>query len=277
MKYLNRSGVNYLTHTWNPIKEADGGFLCTKVSPGCLNCWAGQQRKRFRHEDYSYTSKGLNLVLDEEMLTAPLRLPEPSIIGVQFMSDLFHEDVKDNDIEKVLSLATGARWHTFLFLTKRPDRAKSFGPMFNEENHLWLGVSVENQETADQRIPALLSIPAAKRWVSVEPMLEPVLFEQNWSSWLTGWDTSAERDEDGDPYPVQVQTPSLNWVVCGCESGRGRRPMDIDWVRSLRDQCVAARVPFWFKQAYENGKLVQLPLLDGKQWKQRPPSGGKEE
>jgi protein gp37 len=319
MKSLSRSGINYFVnpdrtqgYTWNPIKARDGGFLCTKVSPGCLNCWAGQQRHRFQGEDYSYKSKKLDLVLDEEILTAPLRLRKPSIIGVQFMSDLFHEDVSDEMIDKVFAVmnvcSNAGKGHTFIVLTKRADRMNRWfftsgidyeRPMpvecvqrrddvavagwdmgLVEKYHLpdedafcnvWplpnviLMVSAENQEMADLRIPDLLATPAAKRGVSVEPMLAPVDLSEYFD-----W-----GHETGGPQGWQPE-PGPDWVVCGCESGRGRRPMDLDWVRSLRDQCVAADVPFWFKQAYENGKLVQLPYLDGKQWKQRPADSGKE-
>jgi len=171
--------------------------------------------------------------MDEE-LTAPMRLKKPAQIGVQFMGDLFHEDVPESFICSVLEHAAEATQHTFLFLTKRPDRMLEISgrPWYGHHiPHFWLGVTVCNQAEADAKIPVLLSIPAAVRWLSVEPMLSNV--------WV----------------PTSYM-PRLQWVVVGCESGPRRRPCNIEWVRSVVAQCKAAGVPVFVKQLDIGGKVI---------------------
>jgi protein gp37 len=181
-----------------------------------------------------------------DRLDEPLHWKKPSRIFVCSMGDIFHENVTFEMIKQVFMHAANSKRHTYLFLTKRPQRMVEVICWFlqfayqGEDGYItlpslpknfWLGVSVEDQKTANERIPILLQIPAAKRWVSVEPTLGPV----DLSGWLF-------IDEKGDSIE-----PPIQWVVMGGETGPHARPLHPDWVRSLRDQCQTAGVPFFFK------------------------------
>ncbi len=182
------------------------------------------------------------------------------------MGDLFHKDVPTSYIAQVFRMMEYCTQHIFLVLTKRPERMKQLingvvtGWETEHRKHIWLGVTAENQEQADKRIPILLSVPAAVRFLSIEPMLEPLT--------LAGFDgVNTYR-----PWLDKVAwgTPLINWVICGGESGPGARPMHPDWARSLRDECANAGVPFFLKQMSINGKMVKMPELDGKVWGETP-------
>ena len=173
------------------------------------------------------------------------------------MGDLFHDDVPNDFLIRVWSVMVNNPIHTFLLLTKRPENALKFYNLYTESwrsNNIWIGVTAENQREADKRIPILLQIPAAIRFVSVEPMLSEI---------------------DIKPY-----INALDWVICGGETGRKARPLHPSWVRSLRDRCYVAQVPFFFKQwgefdyskgfAERVGKRQSGSMLDGKEWKQFP-------
>lgn len=165
---------------------------------------------------------------------APFKRKKPSRIGVQFMGDLFHEDVSFTDHENVMGIIERSPQHVFMFLTKRPNNMsnflKSFYRIQNVEpyRNLWVGVTVENQQRADERIPILLQIPAAKRFVSIEPCLGSVDISQT----VTYWD---------DP------SAGISWVIVGGETGPGARPMHPEWPRAIRDQCQEAGIPYFFK------------------------------
>jgi protein gp37 len=210
-----------------------------------------------------------------DKLEEPLRWRKPCRVFVCSMGDLFHEDVRNMTTHRPFSKGTkhsiyaplfdvieACPQHTFIFLTKRPhNMALALSPDWWGDwlhaglKNVWLGVSVENQARADERIPLLLGIPAAVRFVSVEPMLGPVDLRQ----WY------------GEGNSMQSWLQRLNWVICGCESGPSARPFELDWARSLRDQCVASNVPFFFKQAPgDKGKVVSMPELDGQVWAQYP-------
>ncbi len=194
---------------------------------------------------------------------------KPSRIFVCSMGDLFHEDVPFHLIDDILETCERASWHTYLVLTKRIERVYEYldstGNRLEalEKSGAWLGVTAENQEQADKRIPILLQIPAAKRFVSVEPMLGPV----NLSNWLLspGWvPTYNNPDNSNGDLPSEPTNENICWVICGGETGPGARPMHPDWVRSLRDQCQAAEVPFFFKNWGEYVPGQARELLDGK-------------
>lgn len=291
--------IEWANKVWNPIVG------CTKVSAGCKNCYAEKMSYRLacieqsEHGDIGYDyfkiidfgKKSFNgkIHLREEKLNEPmLRSKKPLKIFVNSMSDLFHEKVPDEFISNILERIASYDKHTFMILTKRPNRALQFfkrisparrkeydnghgemmeldgefaenpcGDMRNDAiclpedwplKNLWLGVSVEDQKTADERIPLLLQTPAAKRFISVEPMLGEVdLGKVNQELSKTGVECS--------------QSTGLDWVICGGESGKNARPLHPDWVRSLRDQCKAAGVPFFFKQW---GELLPADHWDDK-------------
>ncbi len=201
--------------------------------------------------------------LVESALDKPFKWTKPRTIFVCSMSDLFHKSVPFEWISKVFSITQKCPQHTFLILTKRPEIMQKY---FNYTGirypylNVWLGVTAENQEQADKRIPILLSIPSKKRFVSIEPMLGPVDLNNEWGAYQNGNNT---------PFRKKI-IEGLDWVLCGAESGPGRREMQIPWAIDLKDQCVEAGVPFFFKQKFENGKKQTMPILDGQIWDQRP-------
>ena len=235
---------------WNPVTG------CSKVSQGCKNCYAEVVANRFWGER-AFT----DVQCHEERLEQPLHWRKPARIFVNSMSDLFHEKVPDSFIARVVGVAYVARWHTFQSLTKRADRMARLlsSPKFYELlddaicalttergcfewpiPNLWLGVSVEDQKTADERIPLVLETPAAVRWVSYEPALGPIQ--------IARYLMQDPMEAGGMEITRSENARLLDWLVCGGESGPGARPMHPDWARSVRDQCIAAGVPFFFKQ-----------------------------
>lgn len=266
----NRDGSQGLT--WNPVTG------CTKISPGCQNCYAERMAKRLRGRCGYPADDPFRVTLHPERLEEPLRWRKPSKIFVCSMGDLFHEAVPDDFIHRVFATIGQCPQHTFIILTKRPKRMKAFiedyyaceSPSGNEQGlhiqpNVWLGVTTENQEMADRRIPILLQIPAAVRFISVEPMLGDI----NIAGYL-GWN-GLRRMGDGLLY--RWVAPKIDWIICGGETGPDARPMHPDWVRSLRDQCQSAGVPFYFKSwgewvcrpwSSDNGRKRELCLgMDG--------------
>ena len=252
-------------YTWSPTSG------CSPASSGCASCWAKAYHVRYRGGDFS-------VKLHPEKLDEPLRLRTPSTIGVSLMGDLFHDDVPDEFIAAVFGIMAAAERHTFIVLTKRPERMRSILSNVKDdwtlaaedylcayENYLyayeescksfrqlntgwfkdrplpnvWPGVSIEDQATADERIPILLDTPAAHRWVSLEPQIGAVEFT---SWWLHG------QTHDVNEHGEATHGPALDLVIQGCESGPRRRPFDLAWARSVRDQCKAAGVAYYLKQ-----------------------------
>lgn len=249
-----RTKIEWATHTWNPVTG------CTKVSAGCKNCYAERMVERFGGKIHGYGDDGEDapfghVMLHHSRLDEPLRWRNPRRVFVCSMSDLFHEAVPNSFRHAVFATMAECRAHTFMVLTKRPERMarmladwvqsglilrSGFGAVVP---NVWLGVSVEDQATADERIPLLLETPAAVRFVSYEPALGPVDFTAievgNGDAFCP-----MSHNEDGD----ELCHPGIDWLICGGESGPGARPMHPDWARSARDQCQAAGVPFFFKQ-----------------------------
>jgi len=269
------SKIEWTEDTWNPITG------CSKVSQGCKNCYAEREWPRLVHLPAYKGRAFTDVACQPERLGRPLSWTKPRMIFVNSMSDLFHEDVPDEFIDSVFGVMWACLWgrnekpgHIFQVLTKRAERMRNYlqqdrrkhwataavhhgggidpdgiwdQVMDAEGPHprIWLGVSVEDQAAADERIPLLLQTPAAVRWVSAEPLLGPVdLGELPSHSGIGRYLDSLSNA--GCEY---ADVPGkLDWVVVGGESGHNARPMHPDWARSLRDQCAAAGVPFLFKQ-----------------------------
>jgi protein gp37 len=245
----DKTGIEWTDATWNPVTG------CTKVSPGCDHCYADTFAERWRGTPGHYYENGFDVELRPDKLELPLRWTKPRRIFVNSMSDLFHDAIPEDYICQVFGVMARSRRHTFQILTKRHGRMRSLlksGAFWAGVSHhagrylvtapplpnVWLGVSAEDQQRADLRIPALLDTPAAVRWVSAEPLLGPIDLDN-----CSGY--QAVTDE---PDPTLTY---LDWVVVGGESGHGARPMHPQWARSLRDQCQQAGVPFLFKQRGE--------------------------
>lgn len=247
---MNKTKIEYLDYTWNPLV-----MRCTPVSEGCRSCWHLAMCRRLAknpliNEDERAAYDTEPPILVSTRLEEPLHVKKPSRIGVQFMGDLFHSDISLNFIEEIMTVIKRCQRHTFLILTKRSQRMSDMLETFKlwAFDNLWLGVSVENQRTAYERIPILLQIPAAKRFVSIEPMLGPI---------------------DIYPAPMHQKDKCIDWIICGGETGPEARPMHAEWVRFLRDQCQAAGVPFFFKSWGDYEKRIAC-LLDGRAWREMP-------
>lgn len=260
----DKTRIEWTDATWNPVTG------CDKVSPGCDHCYAETFAERWRGTRGHYFETGFDVQLRPDKLDLPLRWTKPRRIFVNSMSDLFHARVPDEYIARLFAVMALAPQHTFQVLTKRHGRMRSLlssayflhavsrvwaepptdwtlprdwsVPVWPLPN-VWLGVSAEDQKRADLRIPALLDTPAAVRFVSAEPLLGPI-------------------DLHGDPIGKDsvFWIGHLDWVIVGGESGPGARPMHPDWARSMRDQCVAAGVPFLFKQWGEH--RIAIPGQD---------------
>ena len=232
-----RSDIAWTDSTWNTVTG------CTKVSPGCAHCYAEAVTLRFRRGG-PYLPGLSEVVLHPDRLGYPLSWRAPRRIFVNSMGDLFHEEVSLDFIRQVFDVAAAAHRHVFQVLTKRHERLAELAGLLPWPDNLWVGVSVENQYWALERIPALLQVPAAVLFLSVEPLLRPVDLEP----WL----------------------PDLQWVIAGGESGPRARPVEPGWLTSLRDGCVAAGVPFFFKQW--GGRIHRSGgrELEGRTWDEFP-------
>lgn len=222
MNKQGENGIPYCDYTWNPVV----GCL-----HGCSYCFAERIAKRFNGS--KAFPRGFEPTFHASRLLEVEKIKKPSRIFVSDMGDLFGDWVPSEWIKNVLNVIKDYPQHTFLFLTKNPKRYKEF----NFPNNAWLGTSVENQAAANERIPLLLQAPALVKFISAEPLLG----ELGLSLWL-----GISRYEVGAKWARDTGA-DLDWVICGGESGPGARPMHPDWVRSLRDQCQVADVPFFFK------------------------------
>jgi protein gp37 len=235
------SHIEWTDATWNPVRG------CTKISPGCTHCYAETFAERFRGVPGHPYEQGFDLRLVPEKLAEPLRWGAPKAIFVNSMSDLFHEGVPDSYIEQVVRVMDMASWHTYQVLTKRADRLRDMlqGRLAfaSALPHIWWGVSVENRKHGVPRIEMLRQAPAAVRFLSVEPLLEDL---------------------------GELNLGGIGWVIVGGESGHGARPMDKSWVTSIRSQCKAAGVPFFFKQWGGVRKSEAGRELDGREYNGMP-------
>lgn len=302
--------IEWTENTWNPMVG------CSIVSPGCTNCYAMKMASRLEAmagdglDDNGYAVRGTGpldhyrgltrwtkagpvwtgklMMAPDHILTKPLRRKKPTTYFVNSMSDLFHENVPDEWIDRVFAVMALCPQHTFQVLTKRAarmrshitdaldDRISEIWWQWHEDGtanlsstqyvasgrgrtdmpwpyeNVWLGVSAERQQEADERIPDLLATPAAVRFVSAEPLLGPIDFRQLGSyARQTDALTGVYHSQDGSS-----DRPHLDWIIVGGESGSNARPMNPEWARFIRDQCVSAGVPFFFKQW---GEWVEWP------------------
>lgn len=254
----DKTGIEWTDATWNPVSG------CTKVSQGCKNCYAERDWKRLVHLPAYQGRAFTDVACHPDRLDQPIRWKKPRRIFVNSMSDLFHPDVPFDFIERVFETMTAAHQHTFQILTKRPERMREFMcDMSVILPNVWLGVSVEDQAAADERIPLLLDTPAVVRWVSMEPLLGPVALTRIETKFFAGKLDALRGLFKWDQGEVTREPTSLDWVVVGGESGPNARPMNHNWVSSIRNQCVGACVPFLFKQWGEWLPDNQNPAIQG--------------
>lgn len=274
----SKSSIEWTGHTWNPVAG------CTVLTPGCTNCYAMKMAARLAamgQELYAGLTKpskagavwtGVLREAPEHVLLAPLKRKKPTTYFVNSMSDLFHEGVADTTIDKVFAVMALCPQHTFQVLTKRAERMwtylgadqaarlrsiaiamhqiRELHPLLKWPfKNIWLGVSCERQQEADERIPHLLSTPAAIRFVSAEPLLAPIDLQQ-WLSPARGCANCGDGQQDGKccDEPLIVDNDALDWIIVGGESGRGARPFNIEWADSIVEQCKAADVACFVKQ-----------------------------
>lgn len=227
------SNIEWTKATWNPWHG------CHKISPGCAHCYMFKQKKQYGQDP--------NLVVrSKTKFSDPLKWDEGQLVFTCSWSDWFIEEA-DAWRDDAWDIVRRTRRHTYQILTKRIDRAAAHLPADWPLPNVWLGVSVENQKAADERIPILLQIPAAVRFLSVEPLLGPVDLSPYITPTCAACEVAAATGV-GDDHGRTHTHSSIDWVIVGGESGPGARPMHPDWARSVRDQCVAAGVPFFFKQ-----------------------------
>ena len=275
--------IPYAQETINPF------FGCSKVSEGCLHCYAEQMAFRCTQMDPHSKYKGVigpdkkwngEIGFDYASMTKPFSWKKGKVIFVCSMGDVFHETIKMLYLTRLFDLFEKCPQHWFLLVTKRPEVALrmsnslAFKDYFELPN-IMIIVTAENQQRFNERIPILLQIPHVKKGVSIEPMLGCIdtiidIDPLNWGGYtrrntLTGMLSNPIRDS-------YCATPvsKLDWVIAGCESGNPHREMDEDWIRSLRFQCKNSEVPFYFKQKYIGRKKIQNPLLDGEALQEYP-------
>ncbi len=231
-----KSSIEWTESTWNPVTG------CTKISTGCKHCYAERMAKRLQAMGQPNYRDGFKVRCHHNVLGAPLNWKKPQMIFVNSMSDLFHNDVPASFIEEIFFTMKESPWHTYQVLTKRASRMKKLAHRFEWSKNIWMGVTVETVDHVD-RIDHLREVPCSVRFLSLEPLLGPL----------------PDLNLDG-----------IDWVIVGGESGPGARPMKKEWVEDLRDQCMAADVPFFFKQWGGVQKKKTGRLLDDRTWDEMP-------
>jgi len=236
----DRTAIEWTDATWNPVRG------CSKVSPGCAHCYAETFAERFRGVPGHPFERGFDLRLVPEALDLPRRWRAGRLVFVNSMSDLFHEDVPDAFVKRVFEVMASCPQHQFQVLTKRHERLAKLARRLPWPPNVWMGVSIETARYYT-RIAALRRIPAQTRFLSLEPVLGPL---------------------------PRLPLDGIHWVIVGGESGRRPRPMSAEWVRGIREQCLAARVPFFFKQWGGRNKKAAGRTIDEREWSELPGTGG---
>lgn len=239
-----QTSIEWTEQTWNPTVG------CTKISPGCQNCYAEAMARRLKAMGVNGYENGFKLTLLPERLSDPLQRRKPTIYFVNSMSDLFHEDIPETYIQKVFDVMGNAPQHTFQVLTKRADRMVDFFKAYKAPVNVWLGVTVENKQHGIPRISKLRKVKANVRFLSIEPLLE-----------------------DLDEFDLS----GIHWVIVGGESGLKARLMKPEWVLNIQYQCAKQKVPFFFKQwggwgadGVKRAKKSNGRLLLGRTWDEVP-------
>jgi protein gp37 len=230
------SPIDWTESTWNPVTG------CTKISPGCKHCYAKRMAERLKLMGQPNYVNGFDLTLQPQALELPLRWKKPQRIFVNSMSDLFHEDVPLDFIQRVFDVMRRACWHEFQVLTKRAERLETLSASLDWSPNIWMGVSVENAQYTS-RIECLRRTGAAVKFLSIEPLIGPV----------------GKMDLSG-----------IHWVIAGGESGPGARAMKREWVVDIRRQCRTARVAFFFKQWGGVNKKKTGRVFDGRTYDEMP-------
>ena len=230
------SKIEWTETTWNPVTG------CTKISHGCKHCYAERMSKRLQAMGMEKYRRGFEVVVHESVLQEPLKWKSPSLVFVNSMSDLFHKAVPIDFVQSVFEVMNEASQHTFQVLTKRPGRVKQIDARLDWAPNIWLGTSIESERWQD-RLDRLKSTGARTKFLSLEPLLGPL---------------------------PDLDLTGIDWVIVGGESGPGARPMDAEWVREIRDNCVDSNVPFFFKQWGGVFKKRTGRTLDGRTWDEMP-------
>lgn len=233
---MAQSSIEWTEQTWNPVTG------CTKVSPGCKFCYAEKFAARLQSMGVENYRNGFKLTLHPHMLDKPLEWKKPSVIFVNSMSDLFHKDVPDEFIIAVFRTMNKAHWHQFQVLTKRPERVLELNKKLNWTPNIWMGTSVENADYMD-RIDMLRKTSAKIKFLSLEPLLGAL---------------------------PNMNLKKIDWVIVGGESGFKARPMKLEWVLDIQEQCQEADVPFFFKQWGGKNKKLTGRTLNGRTWDEMP-------
>ena len=233
-------GIGWAEESWNPTTG------CTKVSPGCAHCWAERMARRLQGMGHARYAHGFRVTTHEDLLARPLRWTKPRLVYVSFMGDLFHDEVPEEFIGRVFDVMEHAPQHRFHLLTKRPARLVRLSPRLPWPANVWAGATVEDAAHL-YRAEQLRRCGAAVKYLVLEPLLGPI---------------------------DALDLLGIDWLILGGESGPGARPLHIDWVRSVRDQCLAAGVPFSFKQWGGARRKETGCELDGRLWTERPAEPG---
>lgn len=234
------SPIEWTDATWNPVTG------CSKVSPGCKLCYAERLSLRLRAMGQKNYANGFDVTLQPHMLDRPLRWRQPRRVFVNSMSDLFHEEVPAEYIAQVFDVMRQASWHQFQVLTKRSERLLDLSPALDWQPQIWMGVSIENEDYLF-RVDDLRKTGAKVKFLSIEPLLGSLR---------------------------KLDLRGIDWVIVGGESGPGARPLDPAWVREIRDRCMTAQVPFFFKQWGGVFKSRTGRVLDGRTWDGLPAQTG---
>lgn len=239
-----QTSIEWTEHTWNPTVG------CSKISPGCKNCYAEVMARRLKAMGMPGYENGFRLALHPHKLQDPKKRRKPSMYFVNSMSDLFHDKVPFSFVHRVFEVIEETPWHGYQILTKRAKRAHDFFLDYIPPKNAWIGVTVENRKHGVPRIDILRYIPAAVRFLSVEPLLEDL---------------------------GELNLEGIHWVIVGGESGHKARPMHEVWVQRIQEQCVSQNVPFFFKQwgawgrdGVKRNKKANGRTLNGKIWSQMP-------